>query len=249
MVLGLEVVALLRQVLDRDGLLLRELLRECVAVRDVVRDKIALRLPDVATRAMAAAEAAHFAPPVIAEGKKFVRLLHKTAAKRGSASRAPGVLEHRTSPRLEWLTDFGALTKHGRPRNAFEYSVTDDASLLLSLLDDTPQGVRWSDTVALSYWRQASMWSTARATLPHFDLRDALLAGYRVMQRSVGPTSIRDACLVAGVLAPALSLAAEDIEAALIEWASSESRITVSGGRYSRQPELVHISPDLASGA
>src|SRR5262249_32754995 len=121
MVLGLEVVALLRQVIDRDGLLVRELLRECADAQEIARDRVALSLPDIAARALASAQKLRLAPPVLAEGKKFLALLQKTAAKRASASRAPGVLEHRTSPRLEWLTDFGAFTKRGKPRNSFEY--------------------------------------------------------------------------------------------------------------------------------
>jgi len=181
----------------------------------------------------------------LAEGKRFVALLRRTAAKRAMASRAPGVLEHRTSPRLEWLTDFGALTKRGKPKNSFEYSVTSEARTLLALLDQDAANPYWADDAALAYWQTSTHWAGARGRLPSIDLRNALREGYRVMQRSVGPTSIRDVCFAAGVLAPHLRLTLDDLSTRLVDWASSVQGITISGGRYTRKPELIHITTDV----
>ncbi len=246
MLLGLEVVALLRQVIEEDGLLLRELLQHLRKTAGAItRDGVALHLAPIAESALAAAHALRVPPPVLAEGKKFVALLKRTSANRAAASRAPGVLEHRTSPRLEWLTDFGALTKHGTPKNSFEYSLTPDAVTLLELLDRDASTPHWPDDVALGYWRRSTHWANARSRLSPIDLRTALRHGYRIMQRSVGPTAIREVCLAAGVLAPHLEQSLEEFSAHLVDWAAAEQGITVSGGRYTRRPELIHMTGEV----
>lgn len=246
MLLGMEGVVLLRQIIEKDGLLLRELLRELrIEPMPISRDHVARRLVHIVQRALTRAHDMKMPPPVLTEGKKFLALLQKTAASREAASRAPGVLEHRTSPRLEWLTDFGALTKLGMPKNGFEYSVTDDATILLDILDNDASGPEWPDDAALGYWRGSKHWMDLRNKLPPIELQMALRQGYRIMQRSVGPTAIREVCFAAGVIAPNLTLTIEEFGAYLTEWASHEPGITVSGGRYSRKPQLIHIATDV----
>lgn len=240
--LGVEVAALLRQVLSRDGLILVEVLRETRNLRAFTRDELARKLASIAERAMDVARAMRLPAPVLSEGKKFVALLQKTARNREKASTAPGVLEHRTSPRLEWLVDVGAYSKPGA-RNAFEYSPTPDATLLFELLESV-KGENASDEVAIGYWRRSMRWSRLWESLPPLDVRGALVAGYRLMQRSVGPAPIREVCFAAAVLAPRLKESHAQFAEALLEWAASTSGITVSGGRYKRTPELVHMSAD-----
>lgn len=241
--LGVESAALMRQVLSRDALVLVELLRETRELRSFTRDAIALKLPSLVERAMDAARQQMLPAPILAEGKRFLVLLRKTARNREKASTAPGVLEHRTSPRLEWLVDFGAYSKPG-VRNAFEYSPTSDAAVLLELLEKAT-GDHASDEVAIGYWRRSMRWSRMWESFPAMDLYDALLAGYRLMERSVGPAPIREVCFAAAVLAPRLKQTHAQITEALLEWAATTTGITVSGGRYKRSPELVHISADL----
>jgi hypothetical protein len=65
------------------------------------------------------------------------------------------------------------------------------------------------------------------------------------MERSVGPAPIREVCFAAAVLAPRLRETHAQFVEALLEWAASTNGITVSGGRYRRTPELVHMSSDL----
>lgn len=246
MLLGLEVVPVLRQIVEKDGLILRELLRHLMGLTGpVTRDAVALDFAGIAERAQEFAKGLRLPPPVLAEGKEFIGLLKRTTAKRAEASRAPGVLEHRVSPRLEWLTDLGALEKRGVPKNSFSYSSTSDARVLLALLDHAPGTPSWPDDVALGYWRGSQCLGPLRAKVSKLDLNGALRLGYAIMQRSVGPTAIRDVCLAAGVLAPGLSLSAEGFSASLLEWAKKESGITVSGGRYTRKPELIHMAPEL----
>src|SRR5207302_1182828 len=88
--LGVELAALMRQVLARDSLMLIEILRETRQEKSFTRDAIALKLPAIAERAMEAARQLRLPAPVLAEGKRFVTLLHKTARSREKASTAPG---------------------------------------------------------------------------------------------------------------------------------------------------------------
>lgn len=240
--LGVEAAALMRQVLARDALIIVEILRETRDLRAFTRDELARKLPEIVERAMDAARALKLAAPVLSEGKKFVSLLQKTARNRDKGSTAPGVLEHRTSPRLEWLVDFGAYSKPGA-RNAFEYSPTPDATLLLELLEKA-SGDHASDEIAIGYWRRSMRWSRVWESFPPIDLRKALAAGYRLMERTVGPAPIREVCFAAAVLAPRLKETHAQLSEALLEWAAATSGITVSGGRYKRSPELVHMSTE-----
>jgi hypothetical protein len=244
--LGVEIAALMRQVLSRDALILVEILRETREERTFTRDAVALKLPDIAARAMDLARGLRLPAPVLAEGKRFLGLLQKTARNRAKASTAPGVLEHRTSPRLEWLVDFGAYAKPGA-RNTFEYSSTGDAAVLLELLEKTG-GDRASDEVAIGYWRRSTRWSSVWSAFPTMSVQEALVAGYRIMGRSVGPAPIREVCFAAAVLAPRLEETHAQLVEALLEWAAATAGITVSGGRYTRSPELVHMSPDVVGG-
>jgi hypothetical protein len=246
MVLGLEALALLRQVLEKDGLMLREVLREaCSAAGPITRDAMALRLSGIASRALASSRQLQLPSDLISEGKKFVELIEQTIRKRAQASRAPGVLEHRVSPRLEWLVDFGALTKQGLPRNAFEYQVSPDAQLLLGLLDSNAGAPFWADNAALGYWRTATHWASLRGRIPSYDVRSALRRGYALMKRSVGPSAIREVCFSAGILLPSRELTIEALNQELSAWAAAEPRITLSGGRFTRKPELVHMTNEF----
>jgi hypothetical protein len=244
--IGLEGMAYFRQVLEKDGLLIRELLREISGIESpFTRELIALRLPVIAERAFDQARLIKSSPPAIAEAKKFIALLKRTAAKRTSASRAPGVLEHRVSPRLEWLTDFGVLSKAELPKNAFEYSWTSWAAELLGTLDLSVGADNWVEDVCLQQWRSIPRWKSLRDKLPEIDLSQALNQGYRIMKRAIGPAPIREVCFVAGLLMPRSCLSTSEIRNELITWATRDKEITLSGGRYSREPELVHISTSV----
>jgi hypothetical protein len=256
--LGLEAMGLLRQFIDRDGLLIRELLRELLALPErVPRDDIAARLERIAARAVSAAEALRLPSPVVTEGKRFVRLLKSTTAKYkqsglGKTTRGPGVLEHRTSPRLEWLTDLGVLSKDGLPKNGFEYRRTSDARLLFASLDRHAYGPTWADQIALDFWRFSNRWGSVRSTITAASQRSAIeeafRRGYQLLQRSVGPAPIREVCFAAALLRPGDSEPLEWYTNRLIEWATSEPEITLSGGRYTRRPELVHMTPTVLKG-
>jgi hypothetical protein len=246
MLLGLEAAALLRQVLRVDGLLQRHLVEELHRYgTSVRRDMIALELPRIAARALDDARALRRPPPEISEAKRFVELLRTTASERGAGSRAPGVLEHRTAPRLEWLTDLGALSKADLPKNSFEYVPTTDLALLHRLLSAVEDPEVSADELALAYWRGCSGFSRYRASQATLSTEDALIRGYGLMKRSVGPAPIRDVSFAAGLLSGGSILSHSGFVEALIEWASTTSGVTLSGGRFTRTPELVHVDPRI----
>jgi hypothetical protein len=221
LLLGLESVALLRQILAVDGLVIRELLATITKPEGATirRDEVALRLPVVAAAALQQARVLGRPSPEIAEGKKFVELLVQTAQKRAGASRAPGVLEHRTAPRLEWLTDLGALGKDDMPRNGFEYVVRPDASRLLDALPAGEDPAAVADEGALAYWQTAESYAGLRARVPSLPVDRVLLAGERVRHA--------------------------DLVARLVALAAEVGGVTLSGGRYTRSPEMVHMADSV----
>ena len=108
------------------------------------------------------ASATRASPAAMAEAKKFVNLLRTTKEKFAGIEGGPGVLEHRTAPRLEWLTDLGALSKEGIAKNAFEYQRVADADLLANLLDTPGTGPLTDEDIALRYWRESAAFAKAR---------------------------------------------------------------------------------------
>jgi hypothetical protein len=244
--LGLEAVVFLRQIIEADGLLLRELLLELSEMQSPFkRDVVALQLPALMKRVLDRATTLRLPTHAMTEIKQLVKLMDKTASKRSKASSGPGVLEHRTTPRLEWLCDLGVLSKSGLPKNGFEYIWTSSATGLLNALAQYLESPYWAEEVAIKQWRTAENWALLRNMLPSATLQEALLSGYRLMQRIIGPSSIRDVCFAAAILMPLSTVSFGDMVAKLIEWASVEKEITLSGGHYVRRPELVHISSSL----
>jgi hypothetical protein len=245
MMLGWEAAAILRQLVRVDGLLLAELaghLAPLVGAR-VRRDAISLVLPDIAERALVVARQLRRPPPEITEGRRFVELLRKTQAKRAQASGGPGVLEHRTAPRLEWLTDFGMLSKRELQKNGFEYEVTTDLVLFSSLCVKHKEAdiAKQADEIALEYWRKATFYADQRKDRITNVGPQAYVAGYKLMQRSVGPVSIGDVGFAASILS-ANTMSHREVVADIISWASQTPGVTLSGGRYNRGPELIHIA-------
>lgn len=252
-ILGLESPALLRQILRVDGLLLRQIVAFLLSRdgRPIKRDEVADALPILAADALRDARALRRPNDQLTEGKKFLDLLTKTGKKRAtrgrssSGSAGPGVFEHRTAPRLEWLTDFGVLTKSGLPSNGFQYLATPDTELFSRLLAESSDPVAASDEIAIAYWRQATHFLVQRELTNSMETIPALFEGYRVMERSLGPVAMREMCFVACLLSSDKSITHSEMTAELIQWAIQTEGASLSGGRYTRAPELVHITESL----
>ncbi len=246
--LGAEGVGFLRELISQDGLILHEILSEAMRqVQPFRRDDIAKCLPAAARNAYKIAQRSRYSPPALAEARKFVKLLETTQEKfRNKDKGGPGVLEHRTSPRLEWLCDLGGLMKAGGRKNDFVYRACPDTALLKDLIFGVNEQGRSADDAAHQYWCRSEFFKDLRERGPSLRSHtDALLQSYTGLRRPVGPSPIRDIAFLALVLRrdPADSMA--KIVEVLVEWAGRERRITLSGGRYTRAPEFVHIENSI----
>jgi hypothetical protein len=245
-----EAPALLRQLISADGLLLREVVREIVedASQRVTRDDVAEVFPRVVERAVSVARQSNLSPQAVREALDFLRLIRSTADKRGraaakggSASRAPGVLEHRVAPRLEWLTDFGYLNKKSLPKNGFEYNKTDALRSLLTDLDSSFSKDNWADEVSTSQWAHNTTWSHLRGNVAIQPARSSFLWAYNLMRRRIGPAPLREVAFVAGLVCDEYRTFSTTVEE-LIDFARATKGATLSGGRYSRAPENIFIA-------
>jgi hypothetical protein len=239
--LGAEAVGLLRSLLEKDGLLLRELMRFLRQYKTIRRDEVAAALPEIAARALDAAITGGASPQEVSRGRRLVSKLSETDA--NDKSSAPGVLEHRTSPRLEWLTDLGYLSKDGLAKNSFEYLVTDRLESFLQTLDAAVEaGGDWPLAATLSAWRSNDYWDELRGTIPAADERTALRVAYEVLRRPIGPSPLRDVAFIAGLLAPFND--ADDVVKRIIELIQAIPGASLSGGRTTRAPENIYMTDE-----
>jgi hypothetical protein len=254
-VIGLESVLLLRELLMRDGLMLS-------ALSDVLMDcNPAFRrddlIPDgvvgMARRAYESARALELKTDMVAQTKTFLRLIEETIRKKASRAKprsgaspsvGPGVLEHRLSPRLEWLTDFGVLTKDGLPRNSFSYRTTPLVHELGDRLKACLKGDLSADDAALDMRRMDAEWEAARREILVDNIQDAILAAYRSIKMNIGPVPIREVCFIAAVHLDPIPHTGR-LRDELLEWAQRDSNIKLAGGRYHRGPEMVRFSDKL----
>jgi hypothetical protein len=178
-------------------------------------------------------------------GKRFLRLVEATGKKRERQTDAPGVLEHRTTPRLEWLTDVGVLSKSGHAKNGFTYQLTDDANTFRDAVEAWVSKKSSPDDATLSYWWKSRVCAELRSLQASREPRKALLAAYATLKRSIGPVAIRDVCLLAGMAIHDRVWTMSELETEVLTMARGDKRINLSGGRYKREPEFVYIGDDL----
>lgn len=255
--LRLEAPALLRQVVACDGLVFREVVRSLCEERDdtlIRRDAVAGRFKEAVVRAVAAAKVLRVPPPDLRDLKAFLGLIGRSSvsdsgrrAARGEGQRTkksagPGVLEHRVSPRLEWLTDLGYLTKDGIAKNSFEYRVTPQLRSLLADLDDSFGSDYWPETVATSQWRTNSAWAPIRSANSTRPWREAIASAYALMHRRIGPAPLREVTFAICLFESSDNAYSSVLQDAL-KFAGDTEGAAVSGGRYRRSPENIYL-PD-----
>jgi hypothetical protein len=248
--LGLELVVYLRSIVQVDSAVILPLLRYISNRTRITRDDVAGQLVDFYREAYE--EMKNSGAPV--QDRKEARSLVETISKSNSAAirssaedsvRSFGVLEHRTSPRLEWLVDLGALSKAGLPRNVFTYFPTRDLKLLLSAMVQRKNVSRYAEDVALHYFLNSERCSELRTRFKASSLNEGFVKAYLLIGRQVGPTPIADLALLAGMAAAAADAKVEAVIEHLIEWSSREPRISLSGSRYVRTPEMAHFQSSL----
>jgi hypothetical protein len=250
--LGVEAVVLLRQVVGADAILLREVIREIASREEgtFTRDEIARRFPDVVDRAVTVARDAKVSPPDLRKALDFQKLIHQTgqrqrrpgARRPNATSRGPGVLEHRVSPRLEWLTDLGYLTKEGERKNAFEYHSTEALHGLLADLDGKPIGDDYlPESVAVSQWWKNRHWKELREKVAVKPNEEAFRTGYGLMRRRIGPAPLREVALATALMSGE-EKSFNTIFDELVAFAQRSEGATLSGGRrYRRSPENIYV--------
>jgi hypothetical protein len=261
--LGVESVAFLRQVVATDGLLMMELVRELTVepLNSVTRDEIAGRFSEIVARAVDRAKALNAPQPSIHEARDFLKLIRETGRRRtrspgkrtrpgGSTegptgSRGPGVLEHRVSPRLEWLTDLGYLSKEGLPKNGFTYVTTSALQGLLSDLEASAGEHDWAEQVAVSQWNRNPYWSGFKVKVSVATREVSFREAYRLMQRRIGPSPLREVAIVSALMASE-PRSFRDTVADLITYARETEGATLSGGQFRRTPENIYL-PDTGA--
>jgi hypothetical protein len=255
--LRLDAPALLRQVVASDGLVFREVVRSLCEERDdtmVRRDAVVERFKEAVMRAVAAAKVLRVPPPDLRKLQAFLGLIERSSVsgisrraapgegQRTKKSAGPGVLEHRLSPRLEWLTDLGYLTKDGIPKNSFEYRITPQIRSLLADLDDSFGSEYWSETVATSQWRTNPAWAATRSANSTRPWREAIASAYALMHRRIGPAPLREVTFAICLFASSDNVYSSVLQDA-VKFASETEGAAVSGGRYRRSPENIYL-PD-----
>ncbi len=201
----------------------------------------AQRFPSLAKNALDQAES-HGAPrEAVNAGRDFVRMLEATAARRQTQSEAPGVLEHRVTPRLEWLTDLGYLSKAGLPRNGFTYRPTEYLLGLAEHLERRMGKAHWAEEVALASWRSEGPWETCRLRCLSNGFGDAFRRAYNTLRPTVGPVAVAEVSFVAALLDRGGMTYGETLEA-VAELARGTPGASLSGGRFVRAGENVYFS-------
>jgi hypothetical protein len=246
-VLGAESVALLRQIIGQDWLLLSELLDVVVnGAETFSRDDIASELPDCAQRAYKRAKLLKLSPAALAEARQFADLLRKTAQTRQNASTGPGVLEHRTAPRLEWLVELGALSKDGLAANGFQYRQCPDLRLLRDLCRESMPAENGAEEASLRYWQLSDLMRPMRTAIEGgLEGSAALIDGFRRVRRSVGPAPIREVAFVSLVCNPTSLPSMQAAVEYVVDWALAAKGVTLSGGKFSRTPEFIHLTESI----
>jgi hypothetical protein len=253
--LRFEAPALLRQVLEMDGVLLRELLAFLVgAGGKVTRPQVAEAFGGIVERAVVHTKELRVAPMEMREALAFQSLireqtqkLEKAKTKATGQSRAPGVLEHRVSPRLEWLTDLGYLSKDGLTKNSFEYRSGPSLEGLSEAIDRDLGTDYWADEVAVEQWRSNPYWSDLRRRMLGLPLPEAIRAAYRMMQRRIGPAPLREVAFITALMSSSDESVRGCVDE-LITFAQETDGVTLSRGRYRRTPENIFMSPAVLAG-
>src|ERR1700733_4170061 len=244
---GVDAVAFLRQVIECDGLLIRELLRTLCKTKlksgsDFVRrDDIAAEFSDIVKNAVEAARG-RFPVATVYKATQFKKLIDKTVEKRSGQSRGPGVLEHRVSARLEWLVDLGYLSKDGLSRNGFTYRGEPAATDFLGDLDRFVGEPHWAERVAISQWLSNPIWDDLRLKVRIKDRIKALSRAYQLLQKPIGPSPLHDMAFLSSLFLESARDYSE-VENEIVSFAQTTDGVTLSGGRTHRDSQNIYI-PD-----
>jgi hypothetical protein len=248
--LGLEVACLFRQLLRVDRVMMTALVRYLgQGQANVSRDDVVAGISEIMTFAIEIGQTHAGGRGSVRELLEFQKLVagKRRLVKETPGTRGPGVLEHRISPRLEWLTDLGYLNKDDLPRNSFQYRRSPSLLGLSADLMDQEGTDEASDALAITSWRRNPYWGPIREKHSTREPHEAVLAGYRAMERRIGPAPLREVAFASALFCNT-SLSLQQMTEFITEFARETQGVSLSGGRYGRTPENVYISPSaLAS--
>ena len=234
-VLGLERCSLLRALLMSDGEVLVPLLEAANQYPESFsRDEIATQFPEILREVFEASRRLYPRGEWISDFKRLLGAVERSA-QASESSGGPGVLEHRVSPRLEWLVDLGFLAKPSE-KNSFRYEVSSRCRTALEALrvaDLDESVVRAS--YALGFFDDAACMGEGIRPV-----EDAVLTSYRSLASSVGAVAISEVAFVAACLLDGNTPVAQ-VRQTILELAGKDSRVTLVGGRYDRSPRGIHV--------
>jgi hypothetical protein len=252
-VLGLEAVVYWRQLFMLDGPVIFEVLRVAAENSGTFGKQDIIEKFDVIIRN--AIEISKRLPRVKdqREGRVFLKAVEKAIAVRKNngkkTSQGPGMLEHRVSPRLEWLVDMGCLEKASHKRNVFQYRVTTSGTELLTLFEQlfhsSPQvKPYWPEELAVAVWRQRARTTAQDGSSPKEGVNDALRHAYRLIHLPIGPCPIKDVVLIAALFTET-NKRVNDLVEQLFALSASSKDVILSGGRYQREPQNVAMTDSV----
>ncbi|MGC4109610.1 MAG: hypothetical protein QM747_04120 [Nocardioides sp.] len=237
---GSDGPVLLRQIIAVDGLILKPLLNLVSGRTDGFRrGEIALEFGTVVGEAVSALGAQTTDRGALREAREFEAMIRKTAEARESMSAAPGVLEHRVTPRLEWLAELGYLDKDGS-RNSFQYVPNSSTRRLSERLRTTGDDPVNAELVASLEWRSNPIWTDAIEGFSRVPRAEAVLDAYSRLRRRIGPSSIRDVAFLACLVSEEPLDYSDAIEL-LTQVATETPGASLSRGRYGREAVNVFI--------
>jgi len=112
---------------------------------------------------------------------------------------------------------------------------------LLATLDETFGEPDWPAVVASSEWRTET-WAGVRRMVEPRHSRQALRVAYDLLKRPIGPVSFRELAFVTNLLTDDERDYAASV-ADLVAFAQETNGVSLSGGRYGRDPENIYIAP------
>lgn len=196
------------------------------------RSDVVARFPQIVRRAQAEIQERDGSPESRKAIKDFVRLVDSTTEqyrKKGlSNANAPGVLEHRVTPRLEWLVDLGFLHKYEDSKNAFSYRKGERFSVLAKCCKNFEPDVQFLLPLSVN-----EAWTREP---PGF--RD-IVNTYRLLASNLGAVEIDELAFFACVMRQ--SQAYRETVSSILSMADNPA-VRFQGGRYSRNAQYVSIN-------
>jgi hypothetical protein len=226
----------LKILLESDYFIILALLKKInTSSTEFSRNDIVLEFADIVQDALKICESVVKNQDINRDMKKFFKLIKETKekSKKKENSSGPGVLEHRVTPRLEWLVDLGVLDKTGVKRNSFNYKSTEVLPNLVILLEKV---LTDSSKLMEAVLCVGEIDSTSDGNF------EDLISAYRIISGGIGSVSIDDLIMTACI--NSRSAAPRNFRQILME-RKNDKGIRFTGGRFSRKAEFVWFDKNI----